>query len=432
MRSISFEIRNLLRVTKLGVKPVYKNFFAWMVNQESRLIFRLLLPVLKWTFGIKLLKTFPSQDELTEYGSWMRSKFQESENLAPNFYPSTKFFPNENLGETPKSIRMVFLDLHPRNTLTSDVIHEMYLSCQVNSSFKSEYYNLTELGHVSIGNLLYDLTSDNDYTNIIVFEVHTNSDLNGGLLDREYIFELKNRVGNLVMPICFDIYREFDRKFIEHWEPLCLAILHVDVESASVISTSKPLIFWPFVFPANKRNVMHHNVQEINLYDKPFLFSGSFMSRDRMMSLLNLKIAGFKYGYKIRIRVKDEKQDKSKERNAYLGDLHSALAVLNFNARQDISHPLLTFRAIETIIVNGCLLDQGLNSSNSSLAKIATPYKHFIPFESDLELIKLCWFLNENSDVALKVRSNCQELTSELLSESNLWKYLESRIVELY
>ena len=417
---------------KVRMKTVHHNFFCWVVNQKRNLSFIFFSPVFTWIFGINLLHKFPSKDELIEYETWIKSKIQSSENLEPNFDLTPRFFPIQALDSFPKKKRWIFFDLHPRNTVTSNVIYEMYLSSQTNSSYVSQYHNFTELSQISISKLLEDIEYDTNYSNILVFEVHTTSNLNGGIFGKEQVIKLRNNEANLVLPICFDIYRNFDQSFIKYWESSCLAFLHIDDVSAKNISSSKPLIFWPFILPTIDRDTVPFNLKDLSSSDQSFLFSGSFKGRERMSSLLNLKMGAIKYGYRIRIRVRNKRQDNSDERIAYLKDLNSALAVLNFNARPEVPHPLLTFRAIETLIVSGCLLDQCSNFSNSSLSKLAVPYKHFIPFKDDLELIKLCWFLNKNQDEALKLRLNCRSLRSELLTESNLWRYLEHAINDLY
>jgi hypothetical protein len=361
----------------------------------------------------------------------LRIKIQESEILQPLLDFSYRSNTINPLKRPYKAIRWIFIDLHPRGTITSDVLYDMYLSSIRNSRFETTYLNLANLDQSSQQRYLEHIISEPNITNLLIFEVHTNSEINSGRWGSEQILALRKKGSVKTLPVCFDIYREFDSKFIKYWESLSVAFLHVDEANAKKISISKPLIFWPFVLPSIDRISKHSDMDEFKHQNETLLFSGSVKSRERISTLLYLKVASLRYDFKVRVRVKDESQGDLDERALYLSELQSALAVVNLNFRTGNEHPLLTFRAIETIRVNGCLLDQKYVRSNSSLEKIAVPFKHFIPFDSVSDLIKISWCLNENPDIPNIIRGNCRQLLAENLSEDNLWKYLETMILDI-
>ena len=426
-----FKNHALSRIIKSRFRAAFNHWFTSVINQENKFKFRMSASILSWILGLKNRDSSQSKIEFDRYESWLLAQIRTNQNSAPTLdfqsQPTSTIVDARSIAKN----RFVFLDLHPRQSITSNVIYEMYLSSLAHSSFTSQYHNLAELSNEEYLALIRDLGKQESFINILIFEVHTSSELNGGSLSKELIMDLRRTATILLMPVCFDIYRKFDLRFIEYWESLCLAFLHVDAESASKLPITKPLIFWPFVLPKVKKRAQISDPEPHNQQSPSFLFSGSFKSPGRKSTLLFLKARSFKYGFRIRIRSNAKVKDFSDERDMYLNELQSAAAVINFNTRPEVSHSLLTFRAIETITMNGCLLDQSSGNLNTSLTKIAVPYKHFIPFKSDWELLQLCRVLNANPSIARTIQFNCSRLTADELSQDSLWAYLECKIIEL-
>lgn len=416
---------HFVKALHLYITSKLNQFFVSMMGQNRSWKYLTLLPLATKLFRISVNRSFPSNQEISEYEDWLKSKFIEYETVQPALWSDISTLEDLDSTNNPKkSIRWIFLDLHPRETLTSNVIQEMYKSCLQNSRSDAKYLNLLEISKVNFDRFIGDLLAEKKFINFLIFEVHTSAKLNGGRLSPEQFAAYGDSKNLKVMPICFDIFRKFDLDFIHHWESQAAAFLHVDLPSSRSISIRKPIVFWPFIFPLIESPIPNRAYRQLNVNGDTYLFSGSLKNRDRISSLFYIKLGEFKFGFRVRPRVQNRNTDSKMERFEYLNALNSSLGVINFNRKQEMSHPLLTFRAIETILVHGCLLDQNSTISNLSLEQIAVPFKHFIPFKDDLDLMKLCVTLHKNPQYVHSVKENCRNLTKDTLSPDKLWMLL--------
>ena len=334
---------------------------------------------------------------------------------------------------------LIFVDFHLPGTLTSNVLLNLYRSAQRTLSQESVYLNLSCVSeNERIEALRLNLSEK--FENIhIFFEVHTVIDQRENQFNPGFFSELRKSFNINVIPICFDLYRSFDLEYIAYWSDITTKLIHIDPIGSSKIPSTVSKLFWPFIFPSKEiqREIVSSGLKEILdskviTYSKDISFSGSLNSPLRIKYLRLLKLASIRLSFSLSISntSTSSKSHQSIETIDYLVRLKSCMGIINFSEKAKAAHPLITFRALETMSLGGCLLEQVTPAGDSQLSGIAVPYKHYLPFQTVGELIMLCFTLSSNPSISLQIKENASALWERFYSESTMWSYLLIKLRE--
>lgn len=368
------------------------------------------------------IKTLPRKQELVAFLDDLVEKVMHNHSRQGNQSDLTRI---EQFFQPNKS-QLLFLDYHVEGSLTSSVITNLFESAKRHSGITASYLNLSDIPVNERSKTLQSCFNDLDGKYFVFFEIHVGIGESEATLNPKMFSQINNFFDVKLVPISFDLYRNFDKVFVDFWSPQSGAIIHLDPLSAKKLEANIKMIFWPFVFiPQSIDNGFQIDSHQ-NYLRKTIIFQGSINSASRVRHLFLLFTLSNRLAFKVRLVQSNMKKLQSdiKRQNLYYQDLSNALAVINFNEKQNSTHSVITFRAIETLSLGGCLLEQQNAQLASQLTNLAVPYKHYLPFESPKELILLCWALNRNPEIAEHIKANARKHWEDHYSEIKLWSQL--------
>jgi len=321
---------------------------------------------------------------------------------------------------------LIFLDCHIEDSLTSNIIKNLFESAKKYSAISTTYLNLSSVSVSERIQILKSTFNDLNKQYYVFFEIHVGMGDSEKTLNPRMFSELINSDDIKLVPIVFDLYRPFDKSFVDLWSPNSTAILHLDPVSARKFQANVKMIFWPFVFTTQEISTGKKLENHQNSLRNVILFQGSINSQSRLRYLLLL--SNLSKRLKIEIRIIQSNmhslRDISERQARYYQELTNALAVINFNEKQNSSHSVITFRSIETMSLGGCLLEQQNSQLNSQLTNLAVPFQHYLPFETPRDLVLLCWALSRNPEIAERIKTNTRKHWKNNYSEVQLWDQL--------
>jgi len=389
----------------------------------------LLLLILDLTHKENPLKTLPRRNEFNNFLEELVENVLQDESNQEDQGGLTKIQKHIHRNNQ----QLLFLDCHIENSLTSNIIKNLFESAKMNSGIKSIYLNLAR---VPVNNRLEVLKSslrNSDTQYYVIFEIHVGIGESKRTLNPDMFSELDASHHINVVPISFDLYRPLDEAFVTLWSPKCAAIIHLDPVSARKFEVNTKMIFWPFVFTSQTAITSENIDSNQNSLRNTILFQGSINSRSRIRHLLLLSTWSNKLKFNIRIFQSNmQNLETSMAQPAqYYQDLSNALAVINFNEKRKATHSVITFRALETLSLGGCLLEQENPKRGSQLSNLAVPYQHYLPFESPKKLILLCWALTRKPEIAEQIKTNARKHWVLHHSEAKLWTELMDSLESL-
>lgn len=318
---------------------------------------------------------------------------------------------------------IVFVVPDSNNNLTQTTI--VNLARSLRGINNVEFIVITRFGDVIISSKKLDKKlSVQDIINLkpsyIFFEIHTIFD-NYELLEEQNLYNIKKLTQAKLLGICFDIWRDFDLKFINKWSGLLDYFIHMDQESAVTNNLDlTKMIFWPFAGWVNSIT------PKLNK-NKVIYFSGNIRPSDRRYIL---KFTG-KICQKFNLQINIDRADHSestdlKSEVIYFKELNNSQYVLGL-AQKSQSVILIPFRSLEAIFLNCTLIQQELNG-NSPLSNMFIPYEHYLPFNTleDIEIILKGIKVN-NSEYVL-MGKNSGEFMAKYYSPERMWSYLFAKI----
>lgn len=420
----------LLRyIKKFTIRRLAHLLVSGRQNYMSDVLAMLLLFILDLTHKQNPLKTLPRRKELINFLEDLAEKVLQDDSSQDYQGGLTKI--HQPIQRNDR--QLVFLDCHIEDSLTSNIIRNLFESARMHSGITSIYLNLARVPVNKRLEVLQSSLRDSTTQYYIIFEIHVGIGESKKTLHPNMFSEINNSLNIKVVPISFDLYRPFDEAFVTLWSPRCAAIIHLDPASARKFEVNTRMIFWPFVFTSQKAIVSQEIEPNQNSLRNTILFQGSINSQSRVRHLLLLSTWSKRLKLDIRIFQSNmQNLENSIEQQAhYYQDLSNALAVINFNEKRKSTHSVITFRALETLSLGGCLLEQESPQHSSQLSNLAVPYQHYLPFESPKDLTILCWSLSRKPEIAEQIKTNAKKHWEHYYSEVKLWSELMDSLESL-
>jgi len=232
------------------------------------------------------------------------------------------------------------------------------------------------------------------------------------------LLNLKSKLGFKLFLISIDLWRDFDVRFIVSWKSLYDALIHLDIQSVEEFKIEKDF-WWPyFSHPTTKtlEGVAHKKV----------LFSGNLRFPERRSWLYQSSKLAKQMHIKFKVEALEYTSAIWKSRSAYLGELSTVSACLNFSGKKP-GFTLITFRTLD-VISSGCALLQQEDLESMPLRDFLVPYLHYLPFFSKLELSAIFLLMKENPDLIEKIARTGSDFYKNRYSKTYLWSILENRI----
>ena len=256
---------------------------------------------------------------------------------------------------------------------------------------------------------------------LIIFQLHEGLDVEENtLISHKNIAYIKSKIRCSIAILCFDIWREYDKKYISYWMQLRPVFLHVDPDSVNRLHSeiSHCFLAWPYI--------QHLKVQPSILKEQELIrifFSGSIKFQDRRLWLqaINLMCLTANIQFDRQIFSYSNSKERMTEKE-YITELRKSLGLISLSRKSD-THCVIPFRAFQALI-NGVLVLQETCSSQINLGFFYTPYRHFLPFSEPAELQKQLHWISNNPMEARKIGENAMNFHAENYSAERLWKYL--------
>ncbi len=321
-------------------------------------------------------------------------------------------------GDPSNLPRIAFLTSGPSTTLTNTVMNNIL------ESYDSSLTITINQGDLDVSNsklssidqcekLIVDFKP-----NVIFFELHTplNSVAENTIFSREFVEEIKERTGAKVFILCFDIWREFDVKYIEYWQGISDQYLHFDEISARSLVDRFPMQSW--LYPA-----LNHTTFVPAALKTGIFFQGSIREFDRRRWLVYAANLSRKYEIKTNFRTFPHHNSRNvpPEKN-YVESMNQAKYCLGLGQKAK-SFWLVTFRSIEAISA-GTILFQQTGPSEDPLSFFYKPFHHYLPFSSKLDLEAILFISRFHSFEIEKIRSRSLQYHEAVYGDAILWRRL--------
>ena len=325
-----------------------------------------------------------------------------------------------SLGAPSELPRIAFLTSGPSTTLTNTVmrnIRESYNSTfTININQEDLDFANSELSSIDLcEKLIVDFTP-----NVIFFELHTplNSVAENTIFSRKFVQEIKERTGAKVFILCFDIWREFDVRYIEYWHGISDQYLHFDEISASSLVDRFPMQTW--LYPA-----LNHTTFVPGALKSGIFFQGSIREFDRRRWLVFAAKLSRKYEITSKFRTFPHHNSRNvpPEEN-YIKSMNQAKYCLGLGQKAK-NFWLVTFRSIEAISA-GTILFQQTGPSEDPLSFFYKPFLHYLPFSSKLDLEAILFICRFHSVEIDKIQSRSFQYHQAVYGDAILWKRLIS------
>lgn len=417
-------IYSIKRKGKTLQRKVSSFLFDLQRDNGNPMILFLCLFVFSVVYRRNLIFPIPKESAINFEAQSIEKKIldalSEAKSRGRVFQPSTS--DNLNIGDT----ELLFVNFHEEGTINFNVFNELYDSARHNN-IDATILNLHGLEIDIQRNLINSHLRKSEKSKILFFEVHSDHILSKGVLTVDLLRHYHLVSSLVVAPICFDIWREFDLKYLEYWREVTTSFIHIDPISSQPLENEYPMVFWPFVFPSPTSDFENRRIQ-IDHVGHHILHTGAVHMASRIGPLVYLSFLSVKMGFSLHVRDRSKRVSNQLsapcERVSYLKSLVSSNAVLDLNERGKNRVNLITFRALETIFQGGCLITQVRKDSiDSPLKKVAIPYLHYIPFSNALELGAICKVLKEKPHLANLIKDSCKEDFAERFRKS-LWSRL--------
>jgi len=253
----------------------------------------------------------------------------------------------------------------------------------------------------------------------IFFEIHTffKSYQDANFLSMDYIKKFKFINNAKVIGFCFDLWRDFDFKFIEYWWNAVDFFIHMDNESIRNRGVADDnFIFWPFAGWVN-------NTAPVIKKNKLLFFQGNIKNSDRRKAVTTAARVSNKVGLVSKFVTFNYNSISGIPKHGdYFKNLSEAQFTLGLSQKSN-EHCLITFRSLEAISVGSTLLQQELEGF-SALGEMFKPYEHFLPFRSMDELEKLIADISIRNSEYFNIGDTARKYMRENYSPERMWRYL--------
>jgi len=316
--------------------------------------------------------------------------------------------------------RIAFLMSGPMNSITNNIIANIADSYEVNAT-------LTLNQSLGSNSSQVPITSDFCFESlrtfipkIIFFELHTNinQDSNDSILSKDFISKIKKEIGCEIYIICFDIWREFDVKYLKYWSSLADKFIHVDEYSAAKIHKEFPMFNW--LYPALNKLEIGEHAKSTDLF-----FQGSVREYDRRKILVYAGKVCRKFGVTYQFNTFAHHTHKNiPTREVYLSALSQSRYCLSVSQKA-IDHWLVTFRSVEAINA-GVIPIQQTGDKHDPMSIYYLPYQHYLPFDSPLALAANIYIIKNHKEVTDFIAERLQIFHRASYGRIKLWDQLLS------
>lgn len=324
------------------------------------------------------------------------------------------------VGNNREAPRLVFLTSGPSESITNTVLQNIANSYDSNFS--------TVINQQPIGDQLSaSLQLENVFDSIIefkpdylFFELHTllGPSADNTIFSLDFVKRIKDRTGLKVLIVCFDIWRDFDVKFLEYWSAIADGFLHIDEASASAVDKEFPMIFWPY--PALNHTDLPQAPKLPGLF-----FQGSIREFDRRKLLVFAARICKKYALPFRLKTFSHHNKIGVPSNQdYVHSLSQAQFCLGLGQKSK-THWLTAFRSIEAISAGAVLLQQ-TGPSMDPLSFLYTPYLHYMPFNTSLDIQAILFLCKYHEEEMSNLAKAALTYHNSLYRNERLWEKLFS------
>jgi hypothetical protein len=300
------------------------------------------------------------ENRIADYLQWInleRNSQQRDANFGPTY--------DVNLEKKQISIFVTHRDL---NSLTSEVFLHLahsYGACvgdflvidEDGLIIESQFDNHIVKPSVNFSGHIFEQKS---VELLIFFELHFIS-----RYASLFLFDNFPQINTRFFVICFDLWRDEDRRLINSSQLENVIFVHMDTESASLIQNKK-LVDWIFVGHDIYQNHDGPNLP-LSLY-----FSGNLKTQDRRNWILITKLLARRFGIRLSLGIFNYvSRDKRVSQSDYKKKISLHPVILGLSQKTE-RKTLITFRSIEALALGRTLLQQELPDSKP-LSQYAVP-----------------------------------------------------------
>jgi hypothetical protein len=316
--------------------------------------------------------------------------------------------------------RIAFLMSGPMNSITNNILANIANSYEVNSTLTLNQSLSSNSSQATMPSYFCFESLRTFIPKIIFFELHTdiNQDSNDSILSKDFISKIKKEIGCEIYIICFDIWREFDVKYLKYWSSLADKFIHFDEYSAAKLHKEFPMFNW--LYPALNKPEIGEHMKGTDLF-----FQGSIREYDRRKILVYAGKVCRKFGVTYQFNTFTHHTHKHiPTREEYLRALSQSQYCLSVSQKA-IDHWLVTFRSVEAINA-GVIPIQQTGDKHDPLANYYLPYQHYLPFDSPLALAANIYIIKNHKEVTDFITERLQIFHRASYGRIELWDQLLS------
>lgn len=320
--------------------------------------------------------------------------------------------------------KLAFLTIGGPESITNKILSDIGKSYSGKAIFLNQKFYGSKLPLRVDLDENFDLLSE-FAPDVVFFELHTliDSASDDTIFSKDFISRLKLELNVKICVICFDIWREFDHSYLEYWNNLVDIFVHLDQKAAKSLNEVYPMFFWPY--PALNSPL------PVNLNkDYGIFFQGSIREYDRRKLLSHVARISKKLNLDFTFNVFSHHTARNTPSRAhYLSELVRAKYCIGLSQKSK-DHWLITFRSIEAIY-SGAILIQQTGLEIDPLSTLYTPYRHYLPFNSDLELQAILFIIKHHDKDLDLISKNAMSFHFSHYSGEQLWNGLFEELFKM-